>query len=147
MSLLQWCNWCLVHFCYKNQIFHYTRCNTPKSVTSLRGPSPNHCDQATQLLSKKCCSGGKPLATLCPIWSTQNLNPRPPAPETNALPLDQLYNFNHYKCFELGVSNVAYQYTGIISIQYRYVSFETPCMYFLTNLAQKYHEQIGWCKW
>ena len=47
--------------------FIYTRCSTPKRVTSLRGPSPRHCARATQLLSKKCCSGGEPLATLCPI--------------------------------------------------------------------------------
>ena len=32
-----------------NQIFHYTRCITPKRVTSLRGPSPSHCARATQL--------------------------------------------------------------------------------------------------
>ena len=47
-----------------NQIFHYTRCNTPKRVTSWRGPSPRHCAWVTQLLSKKCRSGGEPLATL-----------------------------------------------------------------------------------
>ena len=53
------------HIAYKsNQIFHYTRWITPKRVTSLRGPSPHHCAQATQLLSKKCRSGGEPLATL-----------------------------------------------------------------------------------
>ena len=33
-----------------NQIFYYTRCNTPKRVTSLRGPSPRHFPRATQLL-------------------------------------------------------------------------------------------------
>ena len=27
-----------------NQIFHYTCCITPNRVTSLRGPSPRHCD-------------------------------------------------------------------------------------------------------
>ena len=73
-----------------NQIFHYTRCFTPKRVTSWRGPSPRHCARATQLLSKKCRSGGEPLATLCLIWPARDLNLRPPAPETNALPLDQL---------------------------------------------------------
>ena len=31
------------------------------------GTPPRHCAQATQLLSKKCCSSGKPFATLCPI--------------------------------------------------------------------------------
>ena len=73
-----------------NQILHYTHCNTPKRITSWRGPSPRHCARATQLLSKKCHSGGEPLATLCPTWTAQDLNLRPPAPETNALPLDQL---------------------------------------------------------
>ena len=34
---------------------------------SLQGPSLRHCARETQLLSKKCCSGGEPLATLCPI--------------------------------------------------------------------------------
>ena len=46
--------------------------------------------RATQLLSKKCCSDGESLATLCPIWPTQDLNLRPPAPKANELPLDQL---------------------------------------------------------
>ena len=44
------------HFVYQNksssQIFCFTRCITRKRVTSLRGPSPRHCAQATQLLSK-----------------------------------------------------------------------------------------------
>ena len=52
---------------FSNQIFHYTRCNTPKRVMSLRGPYPRHCARATQLLWKKCRCGGKPLTTLCPI--------------------------------------------------------------------------------
>ena len=86
------CLFLLEYKCYwrSNQIFHYTRCKTPKRVTSWRGPSPRHCARATQLLSKKCCSGGEPLATLCPIWPARDLNLRPPASETNALPLDQL---------------------------------------------------------
>ena len=73
-----------------NQIFHYTCCITPKPVLSWRGPSLCYYAQATQLLSNKCCSGGKPLATLCSIWPARDLNLTPPAPETNALPLDQL---------------------------------------------------------
>ena len=40
-----------MHHQKSNQIFHYTRCNTPKRVTSWRGPSPPHCARATQLLS------------------------------------------------------------------------------------------------
>ena len=47
-----------------NQIFHYTRCITPKRVTNLRGPSLRHCARATQLLSKKCLNGGEPLAAV-----------------------------------------------------------------------------------
>ena len=35
----------------KYQIFHYTGCITPKCVTSMQGPSPRHCAQATQLRS------------------------------------------------------------------------------------------------
>ena len=79
-----------------NQIFHYTRCNIPKRVTSWRGPFPQYCARATQLLSKKCRSGGELLATLCSIWPARDLNLRPPAPETNALPLDQLTGLLFY---------------------------------------------------
>ena len=71
---------CCVH-CTTN-LLYYTRCITPKRVTSLRSPSSRHCARATQLHSKKCCSGGKSLAT------AQDLNLGPPAPETNVLPLD-----------------------------------------------------------
>ena len=72
-----------------NQIFHYTRCNTTKrAVTSLRDPSSHHYAQAAQLLlSKKCRSGGESLAT------ARDLNLRPRAQETNALPLDQLAGY------------------------------------------------------
>ena len=48
-----------------NQIkSYYTRCITLKRVTSWRGPSPRQCARVTQLLSKKCCSGGEPLGIL-----------------------------------------------------------------------------------
>ena len=50
----------------------------------------HYCARVTQLLPKKRRSGGESLATLCPIWRARDLNRRPPAPETNALPLDQL---------------------------------------------------------
>ena len=53
-----------LHLCleYKpNQVFYYTRCNTPERVTSWRGPSPPHCAQTIQLLSKTCRSDGEPL--------------------------------------------------------------------------------------
>ena len=72
------------------QIIHYTRCTTPKCVTSWRDPSPRHCARATQLLSIKCRNGGEPLATLCPIWLIWGLNLRLPAPEMNASWLYQL---------------------------------------------------------
>ena len=55
-----------------NQIFHYSRCIKPKRVTSLRGQSSLHCARVTQLLSKKFCSGGELVATLCPIDRSTN---------------------------------------------------------------------------
>ena len=70
---------------------------TPKRVSSLRDSFPSHCARTTQLLSKECCSGGKPLATLyVRFWPTWDLNLRPPAPETNTLPLDQLAGLKRY---------------------------------------------------
>ena len=45
----------------QNQIVHDTRCIALKHVTCLRGPSPRHCAWATQLLLKKCRTGGEPL--------------------------------------------------------------------------------------
>ena len=49
--------------------------------------------RATQLPSMKYCSGSKPLATLCSIWPDRDLILIPTAPETNALPFDQLAGF------------------------------------------------------
>ena len=46
----------------------------------LVGPisaSPCSCTWATQLLLKKCCSGGELLATPCPMWLARDLNLRP----------------------------------------------------------------------
>ena len=62
----------------------------PKPVMSWRGPCTRHCARATQLLSKKCRNGGEPLATLCTFWPVRGLNLRPPVPEKNVLPLDQM---------------------------------------------------------
>ena len=60
-----------------------------KACNEFMGPiSASLRMRATQLHSKKYCSGGEPLATLSPIWPAQELNLRPPARETNALPLD-----------------------------------------------------------
>ena len=85
---------CITSSSTSNQIFHFTRRNTPRRVTSWRGPSPRHCARATPLLSKKCYSGGEPLVTLCSIWPARDLNLRPSTPETNPLPLDQLAGFS-----------------------------------------------------
>ena len=76
----------------KVKTFYHTRCITPKRVTtaSWRGPSSRHCIRATRLLLKKYRSLGEALATMCPILSARDLNLKPPAPGTNALPLDQL---------------------------------------------------------
>ena len=79
---------------HRNQIKSFiinTGCIPPERVTSLRGPSTRHFVCATaQLVSKKCRSGGEPLATLCPVWQTRGVNLRPPAPVTNAVTLDQM---------------------------------------------------------
>ena len=52
----------------------YTRCAAAKRVTSLQSLSPRHCARATQLLSKKCRSGGEQLAAVCQIWPARDLN-------------------------------------------------------------------------
>ena len=69
-------------------MFHYTRCITPKRVTSWRGSFPRHCARKTQLHSKKRRGGGEPLATLSPSEPARDLNLRYSDPETNALPPD-----------------------------------------------------------
>ena len=89
-----WGNLILRNLFNLNEIVYDTlRCITPKRVTSWLGPSPCHYARATQLLSKKCRNGGEPLATQCLIWLARGLSLRPPALETNALPLDQLIFF------------------------------------------------------
>ena len=65
----------------KIKSFIITPRNTPKLVTTWRGPTPRHCARATQLLSKKYRSGGESLAALCPIWPARDLNLRLPAPK------------------------------------------------------------------
>ena len=50
--------------------------------------------RSIELLSKKCCSGGEPLATLCPIRPARDLNLRSSAPEMNAFLSLQLYVFD-----------------------------------------------------
>ena len=50
------------------------------------------CSRTTQLLLKKCRSGGEPLATQCSIWPARDLNLRLPAPEVNLILLEQVQN-------------------------------------------------------
>ena len=64
-------------------------------MMDLRGPFPRQCVRATQLLLKQFRSGGEQLATLCSIWMACDLNLRPPAPEANALPQNQLAGFSY----------------------------------------------------
>ena len=99
-----------------NQIFHYTRCITPKRVTSLRGPSSRYCTRATQLFSKKWCNGDKVLATLCSIYPSPNLNLRPSAPETNAFSLDQLKGIDWNVSLNIYASIFAPIYTDCWSL-------------------------------
>ena len=54
----------------ENLNLNYTRCITPKRVTSLRGPFPRHCARATQLLLNNCRKGGKWSATLSSIFGS-----------------------------------------------------------------------------
>ena len=52
---------------------------------NLQGPSLRLSAPVTPLLLKNCGSGGKSLATPCPIWSARDLNHRLPVSEANAL--------------------------------------------------------------
>ena len=61
-----------------------------KHVTRLKRPSPCYNARERKLLSKTCCRGGEQLAAQCLIKLARDLNLKPPAPETNTLPLDQL---------------------------------------------------------
>ena len=93
--VLQFITW--FYFSNRNQIFNHTCWIAPKRVASSRGSFPRLCAWATQLLTKKCRSGGEPLATL---WiepqttrsrvATNWFKPQTPGSETNALPLNQL---------------------------------------------------------
>ena len=71
---------------------------------SWHGLPPRHYARATQVLLKKYHCGGEPLATLCPISLAQDLDYGPPAPETNALSLDQT------ACATSCLSSVFYAY-------------------------------------
>ena len=71
-----------------NQMFHYTRCITPKRVTSkahLHVIAPRQ-----HSFFRRNVAVAASRWQYCPIWPARDLNLRPPAPETKALPLDQL---------------------------------------------------------
>ena len=89
-----------------SSLFYHTRCIPLKRVASLRGPSPRHCARATQFVLKKCPSSSEPLATLCPISLARDSNLRPPAIETNALPLDQqVVDYDNYTTIFKKITN------------------------------------------
>ena len=72
-----------------NQVFYYTGYITPKGVMScgaLFHIVPGHCGQHSFFQRNV----PEVAATLYPIKLAVDLNLRPPAPEKNALPLDQL---------------------------------------------------------
>ena len=73
-----------------SQICHYTCSIAMKRVMSWLGVSQSHCSLATFLSKKSFRRNVAAVATLYPIWPARDLNLRPTAPETNALPLDQL---------------------------------------------------------
>ena len=71
-------------------MFHYTRCITPKRITSRRDHYPRYCafGQHSSFRRNVAVAGGELLKILFLIWLARDLNLRPPTPETNALPLD-----------------------------------------------------------
>ena len=102
----------------------------PKCVTNLRGPSPCHFAQASQLHSKKCCSGGEPLETLSLIWSVWDLNLRRSAPEMNALSLDQPAGFLQARssnCNEIA----NHQLVSVYTVLWQEDTYATTATFFL----------------
>ena len=66
----------------------------------LRAIAPGqHCSSRRKV-------GGELLATLCSIWPARDLNLRPPAPETNAFPLDQLAGLKYSLLLQFPVFSV-----------------------------------------
>ena len=78
------------------QIFHYIKyslCYAKASNEFAESISESLRPNNTQLLSKKCRSGGEPGATLCPIWPARDLNLRPPTQKNlvTSRPTGRLY--------------------------------------------------------
>ena len=74
-------------------MFPYTRCTTPKLVTSLRGPSVRHSARATQLLSKKCRNSGESLTNTVSDLTRPKFEPETSLSRDEALPLYQLAGY------------------------------------------------------
>ena len=69
------CFWWVLCFLIKIRSFVILAVSYAEAyLTSLWGQSRRHFARAAQLLSKKCCSGCKLLATLCQIWTARDLN-------------------------------------------------------------------------
>ena len=91
-----------------NQIFRYTRCNTPKRVTSFAGPIFASLHPGNTASFKKCRSDGEPLVTLCTIWPARD--------RTSDLPLQR---WTRYRSTNWTVLFTMYR---LITI-YRFFSF------------------------
>ena len=80
---------------FSNQVFHYSRCIAPKRVTSWRGPSSRQfaCGQHSSLRRNVAAVASRWQRIVSDLTSVR-FELRSTAPETNALPLDQLAGFH-----------------------------------------------------
>ena len=76
-------------YSYKDEIFHYTRCDTPKRVTSWQGQSPRHCAGNTapfEEMSQRWRVVGNTVSN----FTDPRFEPQTSRSKANTLPLDQL---------------------------------------------------------
>ena len=88
-----WNNW-LVY-----QIFYCTRWTTRRTVYRVcyfAGPISTLLRTGHGASFEEMLQRWRPLATLCPILPARDLNLRPPAPKTNALPADRVASWSFY---------------------------------------------------
>ena len=91
----------------------------PEHVTSLEGPSPRHCTRKQHTCFRKNVKARwRAVATLCSIWAARDLNLRPLAPETNALPLDQQVGPCNFS-----IKNPLLFYNGHPVVTFYYISY------------------------
>ena len=81
-----------------NQIVHYTRCITPKRITSLRAHLRVIAPGQNSSFRKNVAA----VATLCSIWPAWDLNLRTPAPGANTSPLDRLDSEENLDVWNIG---------------------------------------------